>query len=476
MSAFFGNMMISLRNSISATTLTAVGNATTSSISVGVSGGRDVYTFLWVQSGTTCTINTPTSSSTTFTGSNTSGTTTVYCAVKDTITGNTLNTPNCVITWSSTAPSVPTVGSVSSGDKSFTLNWTAPTDDGGSPILGYFVQNSTNGGSTWSTAIDVGLVTTYTWSGNGNVYNGNTYIGRVLAYNSIGNGSYSSNSSGTIPTFAAPVILSINGTPGYPTPSAQSYRPFYINFTPTSCVDYANTRLYINYNSFDSFGSYYDSVNGVFSNLVTTTTGNQNTANIFTVYAQNIVQGGQFFISFPSQQFYIYAVTYNNDGYGVQSATAGYTTIPYTYGPPYLTSPYSSATGQFTVTGNTFQQISTYAIPDTITQITSLNIEGWVVITGINICSAGRNFTVFFSGNTTGTYSQSNSCNTAPFTTNSGTTHQFKLWNVIDTGYNCQGAGKIRVNGGGTIGTWSTSPDQRIRVIVNITGDSQQPY
>ncbi len=92
-------MMIALRTGISATTLSAVANATTTSITAGVSGGRGTYTYLWSQSGTSCTITSLTSASTTFTGSGVAGTTTVFCNIRDTITGNTLNTSSCIITW-----------------------------------------------------------------------------------------------------------------------------------------------------------------------------------------------------------------------------------------------------------------------------------------------------------------------------------------------------------------------------------------
>ena len=99
MSAFFGNMLIALKVTISPTTLSAVANATTSSVTANVSGGRGVYTYLWVSSGTGCTITSPTASTTTFTGSSVVGNTSIYCAVTDTITGNTLNTDTCSITW-----------------------------------------------------------------------------------------------------------------------------------------------------------------------------------------------------------------------------------------------------------------------------------------------------------------------------------------------------------------------------------------
>lgn len=97
--SFFGNMLIALQTSLSATTLSAVANATTSSITASVSGGSGTYTYLWVSSGIGCTITSPTAATTTFTGASLVGNTSVYCAVTDTITGNTLNTPSCTIVW-----------------------------------------------------------------------------------------------------------------------------------------------------------------------------------------------------------------------------------------------------------------------------------------------------------------------------------------------------------------------------------------
>jgi hypothetical protein len=162
---FFGIVMTSLQVNISATTLSALANATTSSITASVSGGRGVYTYLWTSSGTGCTITSPTASVTTFTGLSAIGTTSVYCIIRDTTTGNTLNTDTCAITWYGSSPDAPTIGASSSGDKAFAITWTAPTSDGGSPITGYYVQNSTDGGNNWSTAILVGVSTSYTWSG-----------------------------------------------------------------------------------------------------------------------------------------------------------------------------------------------------------------------------------------------------------------------------------------------------------------------
>lgn len=129
MSAFFGNMLIALKVSISATTLSAVANATTSSLTASVSGGRGTYTYLWVSSGTGCTITSATASVTTFTGSSVAGTTNVYCAITDTITGNTLNTDTCSVTWTAISQNVVISGSVTynGSAQAYTLTGTPAT-------------------------------------------------------------------------------------------------------------------------------------------------------------------------------------------------------------------------------------------------------------------------------------------------------------------------------------------------------------
>jgi hypothetical protein len=135
------------------------------------------------------------------------------------------------------------------------------------------------------------------------------------------------------------------------------------------------------------------------------------------------------------------------------------------------TIPYSAATGTFTVTGNTFAQTSTYAIPDNDTEITSLTVNAAVGTTSVATTTTSRYFTVSFSGATTNTYSQSLTGLQAPWSTNPGTAFRSLTWNVADTGYGLAGAGRIRVNGAGTIGTWNS--DQRIRVTVTITGTTR---
>jgi len=114
--------------------------------------------------------------------------------------------PNSSFNWTinAIAPSTPTISASSSGDKSFTANWSASASNGGATVT-YYVSYSTNGGNTWS-AESTTTSLTYTWSGNGVIYNGNNYVAQVRATNSSGLFSgYSQKSAGVVPTFAAPI-------------------------------------------------------------------------------------------------------------------------------------------------------------------------------------------------------------------------------------------------------------------------------
>jgi len=103
--AFFGNIMATLPTSISTTTISAGSSATTSSVTasaVNIRGGT--LTYSWTITGTNCTINTPSSSSTTVTGSGVGGTTELFCNIRNSVTGVAYSTPSCVITWTASIP------------------------------------------------------------------------------------------------------------------------------------------------------------------------------------------------------------------------------------------------------------------------------------------------------------------------------------------------------------------------------------
>jgi hypothetical protein len=102
-----------------------------------------------------------------------------------------------------TVPSAPTITSVTSGNTQLTVNFTAPANDGGSPITDY--EYSTDNGVSFTSA----GVTTAPIIITG-LTNGTTYDIVIRAINSVGNGA-SSNSISGIPTTvpSAPTITSV---------------------------------------------------------------------------------------------------------------------------------------------------------------------------------------------------------------------------------------------------------------------------
>ena len=85
------------------------------------------------------------------------------------------------------------------------VRWSPPSDDGGSPLISYIIQISTNNGSTWSTIETVDdYLTSYTATG---LVNGTNYIFKVAATNSIGTGPWSSNSSSVTPLAESPILF-----------------------------------------------------------------------------------------------------------------------------------------------------------------------------------------------------------------------------------------------------------------------------
>jgi fibronectin type III domain protein len=76
------------------------------------------------------------------------------------------------------------------------LSWTAPTDNGGSPVTGYKIERSTDGSSTWNTIVS-NTGNTGTKYSNTGLASGTTYTYRVSAINIIGTSSPSNTASAT---------------------------------------------------------------------------------------------------------------------------------------------------------------------------------------------------------------------------------------------------------------------------------------
>ncbi|MDE1811903.1 MAG: fibronectin type III domain-containing protein [Thaumarchaeota archaeon] len=96
-----------------------------------------------------------------------------------------------------TVPSVPTGLTATAKLLKINLSWTAPSDNGGTPITGYMIERSTDNGSTWSTLVENTGSTGTTYSDT-NVLPLTIYTYRVSAINDIGTGNPSNTASASI--------------------------------------------------------------------------------------------------------------------------------------------------------------------------------------------------------------------------------------------------------------------------------------
>jgi hypothetical protein len=94
-------------------------------------------------------------------------------------------------------PGAPSGVAGTAGNQAVSLSWTAPASDGGSAITGYDVQYSANAGSTWTSA--PASASTTPSRAVGGLTNGTSYVFRVAAINSIGEGAFSGQSAAVVP-------------------------------------------------------------------------------------------------------------------------------------------------------------------------------------------------------------------------------------------------------------------------------------
>ncbi len=145
---------------------------------------------------TTTTSTTPPETTTTSTTPpETTTTTTTSTTPPETTTTTTSTTPP------ETEPGTPSGLSATAGVGQVDLDWAAPTDDGGSSIIDYVVEYSSDSGTTWTTFSD-GTSTTASTTVTG-LSAGITYSFRVAAVNSIGAGNGSSTTTATTATTPA---------------------------------------------------------------------------------------------------------------------------------------------------------------------------------------------------------------------------------------------------------------------------------
>jgi len=118
-------------------------------------------------------------------------------AINSVGTSSPSNTASTTTLVQLTAPQPPTslVASAASSSQ-INLSWSAPTNNGGSSVIGYKIDRSTNGGSTWNTIVSNTGSTGTTYSNTG-LSPSTTYTYRVSAINSVGTSSPSNTASTT---------------------------------------------------------------------------------------------------------------------------------------------------------------------------------------------------------------------------------------------------------------------------------------
>ena len=118
-----------------------------------------------------------------------------------------------------TVPGVPTDLSASTGgDTRINLSWTAPGDDGGSPITGYKIEVSPDGNANWTELVANTGNTTTTYAHIG-LAAGTTRHYRVSAINSAGAGDPSNIDDATTRPITGPITGGGGGGGGGPSPS-----------------------------------------------------------------------------------------------------------------------------------------------------------------------------------------------------------------------------------------------------------------
>ena len=183
------------------------------------------------------TLNAPAGSTIVATGTNiaglTNGVTYQFEVLATNAQGSSpFSTPsNPVTPQAPTVPGAPTNVTAVPGDSFATVSWTAPANDGGSPITGYTVS-AFSGGVLVSTTAAGGTSTTVF-----PLTNGVAYTFSVHATNAVGNGPESAQSAPITP--AAPVVPSITvSMTGPPSGSVVSNgsAPYFVTITNTGTI------------------------------------------------------------------------------------------------------------------------------------------------------------------------------------------------------------------------------------------------
>lgn len=120
-----------------------------------------------------------------------------------------------------TVPGAPTGLTTVLGNGQVSLSWTAPVANGGSSIVNYIIEYSSDSGVSWNLFND-GVISNTTAVVN-NLVNNTTYSFRVAAVNNLGVGPYSNTASDTPEEPLVPVEITSALSPGYAPADVNTY-------------------------------------------------------------------------------------------------------------------------------------------------------------------------------------------------------------------------------------------------------------
>jgi uncharacterized repeat protein (TIGR02543 family) len=177
------------------------GSATITIVAPTTGGTPSSYTVTAAPGGATCTVTAPGTSCTIAPLDNGTAYTFTSTATNTAGTSASASAASAAVTPAGVPLSPSSITGTGLGG-STTIEWTAPTSDGGSPITDYVIEYSVAGSGTWTTFSDgTSNATSATITG---LTAGNAYEFRVSAKNLIGN---------SLPSFTSPVVETLSTAP-----------------------------------------------------------------------------------------------------------------------------------------------------------------------------------------------------------------------------------------------------------------------
>jgi flagellar biosynthesis protein FliR len=138
------------------------------------------------------------------------GTSYTFTVEATNVAGNSVESGQSNAVTPATVPTAPTIGTATGGIAQATVSWTAPSSDGGSPVLGYVVTPFVGFSAKPSTTFP-STATTETVTG---LTNGTSYRFKVSAINGVGTGAMSAASNAVTPAPVVPDAPTIGSATG----------------------------------------------------------------------------------------------------------------------------------------------------------------------------------------------------------------------------------------------------------------------